>query len=147
MIRSDRRFPMPAPTERVWAALARPERFPDLWPWLRRFDGTELRRGATWSCAVQPPVPYLVRFRIHLDEVDDGRRIAAHVDGDVRGDAELTLEGDATGCELHLTAALDPAATLLRGMLTIAPPIARFGHDWILDTGARQFRERAVGGR
>jgi hypothetical protein len=136
---------MPAAPEVVWAALARPDRFPDTWPWLRDFDGAELRAGATWACAVQPPVPYRVRFRVHLREVAEGPRVVAEVDGDVAGAAELTVSPLGEGStELHLTSALAPGNGLLRGVLSVMPPLARFGHDWILDTGARQFRQRRL---
>jgi uncharacterized protein YndB with AHSA1/START domain len=144
---------MAAPPDRVWGALARPDRFPGIWPWLRDFDGRELRAGVTWACAVQPPVPYRVRFDLHLVEVVEGERIDAEVDGDVAGTARLTLEraGDdegrparEVGTVLHLVSELSPANGLLKGVLVVAPPVARFGHDWILDTGARQFRERQL---
>jgi hypothetical protein len=26
----------------------------------------------------------------------------------------------------------------------VAQPVVTFGHDWVLDTGARQFRSRAL---
>jgi len=119
---------------------------------LRDFDGRELRRGVTWSCAVQPPVPYRVRFDLHLVDVVEGERIDAEVDGDVAGSAVLTVEaptrpaGDhpSEGTVLHLVSELSPANGLLKGVLVVAPPVARFGHDWILDTGARQFRDRQL---
>jgi hypothetical protein len=136
---------MPAPLDVVWAALARPDRFPETWPWLRDFDGAELRAGVVWSCWVQPPVPYRVRFRLHLVEVDEGRRVVADVDGDVEGHADLVVTPLGEGAtELHLTSELAPANGLLKGVLGVAPPVARFGHDWILATGARQFRERRL---
>jgi uncharacterized protein YndB with AHSA1/START domain len=158
VIRTDRRFPMPASREAVWAALARPDRFAETWPWLRSFDGRALRRGETWRCEVQPPVPYRVRFSVHLHEVADGDRIEAEVDGDVTGWARLELvdggdggeAADGTdravgtdgGTDLWLRSELAPGNGILRGVLRVMPPLARFGHDWILDTGARQFRER-----
>ena len=34
--------------------------------------------------------------------------------------------------------------TALRLVSRFAGPVARFGHDWVLDSGARQFIARAV---
>jgi carbon monoxide dehydrogenase subunit G len=163
VIRTDRRFPMAAPRDAVWTALSRPDRFAETWPWLRSFDGRELRQGVTWRCEVQPPVPYRVRFAVHLREVAAGERIEADVDGDVTGWARVLLvaadgkaaggdgsasgsdgDGDGDGIELWLRSELAPGNGLLRGVLRVMPPLARFGHDWILDTGARQFRERRL---
>jgi uncharacterized protein YndB with AHSA1/START domain len=149
VIRTDRRFPMPGSRDVVWAALSRSDQFAETWPWLRAFDGRELRAGATWRCEVQPPVPYRVRFAVHLREVVEADHIEADVDGDVKGSARLELVTEEVGTartELWLRSELAPGNGLLRGILRVMPPLARFGHDWILDTGARQFRERQVPG-
>jgi hypothetical protein len=143
MLESDRRFPVEADPDDVWASLCRPDRYRAVWPWLKEFDGVALAEGERWSCAVQPPLPYLVRFHIGLHTVVEGQRVEAEVDGDIRGWARLTVLPTADGTDLHLVSELEPATTLLRGVLKMAPPIARFGHDWVLDTGARQFRSRA----
>jgi uncharacterized protein YndB with AHSA1/START domain len=131
VIRTDRRFPMPVPPDAVWSALSRPERFAETWPWLRAFDGRELRQGVTWRCEVQPPVPYRVRFDVHLRQIADGERIEADVDGDVTGWARLELvAGDVAtgGSELWLRSELAPGNGLLRSVLRVMPPLARFGH-------------------
>jgi len=43
------------------------------WPWLRHCDAESFEPGARWTCVVQPPLPYSLRFRITLDEIEDGR--------------------------------------------------------------------------
>jgi hypothetical protein len=43
-----------------------------------------------------------------------------------------------------LHSSLAPGNAALRLVSRFAAPIARFGHDWVLDTGARQFISRAV---
>ena len=144
MIRTDRHFPMPASRAVVWDALGRPDRFDETWPWLRSFDGSELRAGVTWRCEVQPPVPYRVRFAIHLREVVEGELIEAEVDGDVAGSARLELVDGELGTDLWLRSELAPGNGLLRSILRVMPPLARYGHDWILDTGARQFRDQRL---
>lgn len=146
MLESDRTFPIEADPGAVWSSLCRPERYQVVWPWLKAFDGEALAEGERWSCAVQPPLPYVVRFRLSLHTVVEGERVEAEVDGDIRGWARLMVTEAPHGTDLHLVSALEPATVLLRGVLRAAPPIARFGHDWVLDTGARQFREGARAG-
>ncbi len=43
-----------------------------------------------------------------------------------------------------LHSSLAPGNTALAIVSRFAAPIARFGHDWVLDSGARQFIARAV---
>jgi hypothetical protein len=35
---------------------------------------------------------------------------------------------------------------MLKTVARLARPMAQFGHDWVLDTGARQFRSHAFPG-
>ena len=46
--------------------------------------------------------------------------------------------------ELRLTAALSPGSPAFRVLATLARPLVTRGHDWVLDTGARQFVDRAI---
>jgi len=87
--------------------MARVEDYRSWWPWLRHFDGGGLAAGSTWVAVVQPPLPYRLRF------------------------------------ELHLVSELTPTNAVLRAVSQFAAPVARFGHEWVLDTGLRQFRASA----
>ena len=69
----------------------------------------------------------------------------AVVDGDVVGDARLELSGSGTGSRIHLVSDLAPGNAALQAFAVVAQPLVRRGHDWVLDTGARQFVDRAVG--
>jgi hypothetical protein len=81
-----------------------------------------------------------VRFRLTIDEVEDGRRVAATLDGDIEGTARLDLTAaSAAVTEVRLRAALAPDRRALQLAAALARPVVRFGHDWVLDTGARQF--------
>ena len=87
----------------------------------------------------------MVRFTLTLVEVEEGHSIRAVVDGDIGGSAELQLLDDgASSCLLHLTSDLAPTQPALRIVASAARPVVRRGHDWVLDTGARQFRDRAL---
>ena len=101
-----------------------------------------------WTCVVQPPLPYRLHFRLHLDEVVAPSLVRATISGDLAGWARLDLTpasgsvraGDPTATEIRLRSDLGPTGRLPRTMGSLAPPLARFGHDWVLDNGIRQFR-------
>jgi len=93
---------------------------------------------------VQPPVPYLVRFGVTIGQVEEAALVRATVSGDVVGDATLTLNDADVGCAATLHSSLAPGNVALHLVSRVAWPVARFGHDWILDSGARQFIARAV---
>jgi hypothetical protein len=115
------------------------------WPWLTRLEGGAFAAGEQWACAVQPPLPYTLRFELHLDAVEPPHRAEATITGDIAGTARLTVEPDGEGSELRLESSLSPANPVLRGIARVAAPIVRFGHDWVLDTGVGQFRRRGLG--
>lgn len=141
-IRSVRTYRFPAVRPSLWRAIQAVDRYESWWPWLREFDGTALEQGAVWSCVVQPPLPYQVRFRISLDEVVEHEHIVASLDGDIVGTARLELRDRGPECEAHLTSQLAPDNRALRAVALLARPLVRYGHDWVLDTGANQFTHR-----
>ena len=136
---SDRRYHVPATPQVVWTRLAATDEYRQWWPWLREFEAIGLHAGDEWQCRVRPPLPYTVRFTIVLDEVDEPRTIEARIDGDIVGTARVTLSERDDGCEIRLTSTLSPRGRAVRIMADLARPVARRGHDWVLDTGARQF--------
>jgi uncharacterized protein YndB with AHSA1/START domain len=138
------RYALPLPREEVWRLISDVSTYRSWWPWLRVFDAAALAPGEEWRCEVQPPVPYLVRFRVEIEQVETAVRVRAKVVGDVVGEATLTLDDTGTGCIATLDSSLAPGNTALRLVSRFAGPIARFGHDWVLDSGARQFITRAV---
>ena len=140
-VSSDRTWRFDAPVGDVWAALAATDGYRRWWPWLRSFDADGLAVGETWRCVVRPPLPYVVRFTVHIDEVAAPSLIAATVDGDVRGPARIDVQEEGPVSVLRLRAALAPANPVLSIVGRVAAPVARRGHDWVLDTGARQFAE------
>ncbi len=150
LVRSDRRHRFPVEPDVLWAAMARVDRYPEWWPWLRRFEGRHLAVGDVWTCTVQPPLPWTLRFQIEIDEVVPATLVTAVVSGDVRGTARVELaaleraDGHPASCEARLVSELAPGNSVLRSVARLARPLVRFGHDWVLDTGARQFRDGAL---
>ena len=141
-MRSDRRYRFALPPGELWVALSAVDRYRQWWPWLRQLDGGAFEAGAAWDCVVQPPLPYTLRFNLVLEEVDAPRLAVAAITGDIVGTARLELTGDdaGSGTEVRLESSLAPGNGVLKLVAAVASPLVRFGHDWVLDTGARQFR-------
>jgi uncharacterized protein YndB with AHSA1/START domain len=143
-VRSDRRYRFSVGPDDLWSAFTRVDDYRSWWPWLRRFDAVAFEPGAAWTCVVQPPLPYSLRFRILLDEVDPCRLATATIDWDIVGQARLEVTATDTGSEARLVSHLAPENAVLRAIARVARPVAQLGHDWVLDTGLRQFRSRAL---
>jgi uncharacterized protein YndB with AHSA1/START domain len=141
---SDRRYRFDATVEEVWTALAETAGYRRWWPWLTAFDGGRLAVGEAWRCAVRPPLGYTVTFTIHLDDVVRATSVDARLTGEIRGDARIELEPSGDGSALRLTSTLAPGNRAFALLAAIARPVVRRGHDWVLDTGARQFAARAL---
>ena len=144
-VRSDRRFRFPVDPPTLWVALTDVDAYRTWWPWLTRLEGGTFEAGEEWACTVQPPLPYTLRFALRLDAVEPPNRAEATITGDISGSARLTVEPDGDGSELRLESSLSPANAFLRGIARVASPVVRFGHDWVIDTGVRQFRRRGLG--
>ncbi|MGD9701339.1 MAG: SRPBCC family protein [Acidimicrobiia bacterium] len=141
---SDRHYTFGVEPDRFWSLIADVDGYRGWWPWLRSFDAHALDRGERWRCTVQPPVPYTVRFTVTLDELDPPRSISASITGDIVGVAQLDVTPCDDGSQVRLRSALGPNNHLLRIVAATARPLVQFGHNWVLDTGARQFAERAA---
>lgn len=126
----------------MWVTLEQVERYRSWWPWLRSFDGRALAEGERWACSVQPPLPYRVRFTIELVEVVEADHVTASIGGDVAGTARIDLVPCGTGTELQLTAELRAATRWLGRVERWAHPVARFGHDRIIDRALDQLARR-----
>jgi uncharacterized protein YndB with AHSA1/START domain len=147
-VRSDRRHRFDVDPDALWAAITSVEDFPAWWPWLRRFDGDRLAPGERWDCTVQPPLPYTLRFTLEIDEVAPAELVTARVSGDLAGEARLEVRdlsgADGPRSEIRLRSELEPTNRVLRTFASVARPVVRFGHDWVLDTGVQQFRSRGL---
>lgn len=145
MIRSDQRFTFSENPEEVWAVMARTSAYTAWWPWLRRFEARGLVVSDVWSCHIQPPLPYFLRFTITLDDVVPVRSARAIVAGDITGTASLTLDAtDGGGSEARLISELAPSAAVLRAFAVVARPLVVWGHDWVMAEGIRQFRAKGL---
>jgi hypothetical protein len=138
----DRSYQFPMPPDTLWAALANTGEYRSWWPWLTNLDADGLVAGAVWHCTVRPPLPYALRFEIHLDNVARPTLVTAHLSGDIVGHSRLAIAPHRTGCEVQLTSTLAPSRRALGMIEPLARPIIRRAHNWVIDTGARQFQHR-----
>lgn len=141
-LRSDRSFRFELPRAVMWDTFTRIDEYRAWWPWLAGFDGEAFESGVRWRCQVRPPLPYSLDFNVTLLDVVPQEFVRARIDGDIDGWAELSAADREVGCDLRLRSALSPRNRLLRLVALGARPVARFGHDWVLDSGIRQFRCR-----
>jgi hypothetical protein len=164
-IRSDRRYRFEVERAELWREIAEPERYTDWWPWLRSFDAHALTPGVRWRCVIQPPLPYTIRVDVHITEVVEGEAVSADVSGDLRGHARISLADgslvdsslvDGNGsvspgsaanghCEARVVSSLAPSSRVMGAAAWLVAPVARWGHDWVLSTGARQLGEALDG--
>ena len=144
-IHSDAWHSFPVAADELWEAMTDVGAYRQWWPWLRHFDADALEAGDRWEAVVQPPLPYRVRFTIHLDEVSPAKHIVARILGDIAGSARVDIVETSTGSRLRLVSSLEPTSSVLRAVAAVGAPVARFGHEWVLKTGVRQFRDRALG--
>lgn len=147
LVHSDRRWSFGVCSGALWDEISTVDRYRTWWPWLRRFEAGALQAGQTWACVVQPPLPYSLRFTVGLDEVVPQRLVTATITGDVTGTARLEVAETEAGCDARLVSLLAPGNRVLRAVALVARPMVRYGHDWVLDTGARQFAARFPAGR
>lgn len=140
----DEPFEFAVSPERFWASISQVDRFPEWWSWLREFDSEGLRAGAHTQCAIQAPLPYVLRVAIDVERVVPNERVETHVSGDLEGSARLEVAPTATGCVARLVWALDLRERRLRQFARVARPVLGWAHDWIIRLGVRQFRRVAL---
>jgi hypothetical protein len=132
------------PPATLWEALSRTEDYPRWWTWLRGFSGGALEEGRVTHCVVRAPLPYSLRFDVHVRSVDPGRSVDAHVTGDIAGPAALVVSSHPDGSSARLTWTVELCSPFLRRASVIGRPVMQWGHEWVVDTGVQAFRRHAI---
>jgi carbon monoxide dehydrogenase subunit G len=143
--RFDGRWSFSATPDELWRVFSDTDRLQELWPWLRSLESPGLMEGTVSRCVVRAPVPYTVSVEIALRQVVPPRLVVADVSGDLAGPARLEVATRPDGSEARLTWELEARAPLLRAASMVARPLMDWGHNWVVDTGVRQFRRKALG--
>jgi uncharacterized protein YndB with AHSA1/START domain len=144
LVCSDRSYRFAVSAPELWATIGEVDQYRTWWPWLRRLDAAALAVGERWAGVIQPPLPYSVRFVLTIEQVESPYLVVAQVSGDIAGTARLDVVDEDGGCVARMRSELAPANRALQVVAQLASPVVRFGHDWVLDTGARQFTARAL---
>ncbi|HZR13456.1 MAG TPA: SRPBCC family protein [Acidimicrobiia bacterium] len=143
----DRTWTFGVPPDELWSVMTRTGDFPSWWSWLRRCETGGLAPGAVARCEVQAPLPYVLRFDVHVDRLEEGRLVETTVRGDLAGPARLEIErADGTASAARLAWSLDVRAPLLRSLAVVARPAMVWAHDRIVAVGVAQFERRALSG-
>ncbi|MFO7960619.1 MAG: hypothetical protein R6U94_06720 [Nitriliruptoraceae bacterium] len=129
--------------EVVWRWMARTERFPMWWRWLREFEaeGGGLVDGGVLRGLVVPPIPYRFRVGIHLDEVRPAEHITARLSGDLHGPADVSLEPLGSGTRLTIRWHVEMRKPSMRAAARYAKGLMVWGHDQVIDVTVRRFHE------
>jgi uncharacterized protein YndB with AHSA1/START domain len=144
--RFDRRFTFDVAPAVFWDVVTRTDQYPSWWSWLREFDSDGLRAGQTARCVIRAPLPYVLRFDVHVERVVDGELVATRIDGDLEGPARLEVASAPGGCIARLLWSLELRDRVLRRFALVGRPAMSWAHDRIVDVGVRQFEERALDG-
>ena len=142
----DEEFSFAVTPAEFWAAVVQTDQYPTWWTWLRRFDGEGLQAGASARCTIQAPLPYALRFTVHVDEVVPSERVETTIAGDLEGPARLEVAGDGEGCVARLAWSLHLRDPVLRRLAVFARPAMSWAHDRVVAIGLRQFEQRALAG-
>jgi hypothetical protein len=142
--RFDRSWRFDVPVDELWEAVADTAAYPRLWPWLADYESGPLVAGTVATFSVQPPLPYRLRFVVHVHDVVARDRVRAFVLGDVEGPARLDVASTPTGSSARLTWELELRRPVLARVEPVVRPVMILGHDLVVAMGVRQFRRRAI---
>jgi hypothetical protein len=131
----------------LWSLLSDTSAYSGWWPWLRAFEPVPLERGATTSCSIGPPLPYMLTVTIAVIDVVPEQSVAVAVTGDVAGPARLEIAPSGRGSSARLVWELEVRRRLLRVAAGVARPMLQWGHEWVVSNGVEQFRRAAINGR
>jgi uncharacterized protein YndB with AHSA1/START domain len=138
-------FELAGTPEQVWRSIEHCEGFETWWAWLRSFrvEGGGLVTGAVLHGVVVPPVPYVMRIRVDIKDVEPARRVDATVDGDLRGEARLDFTPSATGTTAEVCWTIEMMQRPMRLASRVAGPLLRWGHDRVVEATVAGFRRHA----
>jgi len=141
---TDKRLPFDSDVSAVWMAMANVGAYQQWWPWLRTFDANALATGEIWKCEIVAPLRYTVAFTLKFDVVVPETHVEASLRGDITGGAWIDLEERGEASDLWIRSQLAPASPFLRMLSRVLYPVAKAGHDAVIENGAKQFQDRAL---
>jgi hypothetical protein len=93
---------------------------------------------------VKAPLPYSLRFAVHVRRVIPKERVEADVTGDIEGPAELLVAAHPDGSTVRLSWTMELRSSFLRAASLLGRPLMHWGHEWVVDNGVEAFRREAL---
>jgi hypothetical protein len=127
---------LPAPTDRVFDALADVERYAQWWPQVRSAERIDEQSGRT---AIRSFLPYTLHLVLRREVEDRATgRLRVGVGGDLRGWCQWRVRPLDTGSGTTI-AEFDQEATLTPALLArtaqVTGPLLRANHAWMMRSG------------
>jgi uncharacterized protein YndB with AHSA1/START domain/quercetin dioxygenase-like cupin family protein len=123
-----------APPEAVFEALSDARTYPEWWTPVYidvEADGPA-EMGKESRQHFKGRLPYHVRTRSRIVELDPPRVIAADVDGDLRGHGRWTLTPTPKGTHVRFDWQVDADRRLLKALTPVLRPLLRWNHNWAI---------------
>jgi hypothetical protein len=95
---------------------------------------------------VQSPLPYALRFELHLQRVVPTKLLEVDVRGDIEGPAVLEVEAHDAGCAVRVAWDVEARSSPLRLGARVARPVLQWSHERVVAVGLWQFKRRALAG-
>jgi hypothetical protein len=135
---------LPASTERVYAALAEVERYPEWWPQVR---STRRIDDVSGEITCRSMLPYDLTFLMHRDVEDPAEMVLrAHLEGDLTGTSQWTVTADGQGALAIFDEEVDVGLALLRAAGRVFRPALRLNHDHMMRSGEKGLRKHLSDG-
>jgi hypothetical protein len=129
--------------DELWRALADTGSYRDWWSWLDHFDEVPLEPGARTEAVITAPLPYDLRLRLAVTEVEAPMLVRVTIDGDLTGAASLHLDdgvdGKSPGTSVRLVCDAEPRTRTLRALDRLAHPLLVWGHRVVADRALAAF--------
>lgn len=123
-----------APVEAVFEAIADSRGYPDWWRpvYLEVEADGPPALGVAARHHFKGRLPYHLRTRSVVVEIDPPRRVVAEVDGDLRGRGAWTLTPVDRGTHVRFDWRVHADRRLLRVLTPVLRPIFRWNHNWAI---------------
>jgi uncharacterized protein YndB with AHSA1/START domain len=134
-----------ASPEEVWTVLANAEELPRWWPSVY-LEATRLEAGDTdgigqvTSLWTKGFLPYTLRWRFRVTEIERPHRLALDAVGDFVGRGVWTLAGTSDGTNVTFDWRIRAEKPMLRALSFLLKPVFSANHAWAMARGGQSLR-------
>lgn len=100
-------------------------------------SGGEFGQGRKFNIVTKGWLPYLLRFQLHVVEVNWPTHFRVESTGDFLGTGDVRLEQLGDQVVIHFDWQIEVAKPLLKWLTPIASPILKTNHYWMMRIGER----------